>query len=151
LIRLPGGANARSIPQIVESIDLLPTLLELTGTPQLPGIQGNSLVPLLRGGNGHVPVAISESPFFGHRRAIAAGDYRLFWTVEKEHVELYRFLEDPDEQEDLSRMHPEVVERLRGVLDGWQALVARSGTFQEEGGELDPEVLESLRALGYLQ
>jgi choline-sulfatase len=44
--RLPKG-QAR--PELVELIDVLPTVLDLMGVSHLPEIQGRSLVPLLRG------------------------------------------------------------------------------------------------------
>lgn len=48
LIRFPGGKH-RKIDALTENIDLLPTLLELTGIPIPYGVQGQSLVPLLIG------------------------------------------------------------------------------------------------------
>lgn len=150
LIRLPGGAEAVTVSRVVESIDLMPTLLELTGTPPLRGLQGRSLLPLLAGNPDRVPVAISESPFFGGRRAIAAGEHRLLSTVATGEVELYRFREDADEQRDLAGDRPQVVGRLREGLATWQRMVERARIRQEAGGELDPHTLESLKSLGYL-
>jgi arylsulfatase A-like enzyme len=150
LIRLPGGAADRVVPQIVESIDLMPTLLELAGTPPPAGLQGRSLLPLLRGTADWTPVAISESPFFGSRRALAAGDFRLFVTLDTGEVELYRFREDPDERRELAADHPQVVERLREGLGSWQRMVEGAGIHEGAAGELDPHALESLRSLGYV-
>lgn len=150
LLRLPGGTGARTVPQIVESIDLMPTLLELTGTPSPRGVQGRSLLPLLRGTADWTPVAISESPFFGARRAIATGDYRLLLTVETGGAELYRVREDPDEQRDLSGAYPDVVERLREGLGSWQRMVDGARIREGSASELDPHTLETLRSLGYI-
>jgi iduronate 2-sulfatase len=39
--------NGRSSPRVVESLDIYPTLLELTGLPRAAGLEGVSLKPLL--------------------------------------------------------------------------------------------------------
>jgi arylsulfatase A-like enzyme len=150
LIRLPGGAAATTVEEIVEAIDLMPTLLDLTGTPRPGGVQGRSLLPLLRGAASWTPVAIGESPFFGARRAIAAGGYRLFLTVATGEVELYRTGDDPDELHDVAAEHGPVVDRLRQGLDGWQRMVESAAVRERAAGELDPHTLESLRSLGYI-
>lgn len=49
MIWAPGRVPVCRSDALVESIDLLPTLLELAGVPRPRGIQGRSLGPLLRG------------------------------------------------------------------------------------------------------
>jgi hypothetical protein len=46
---VPGIAGGRRVPQVVQSIDLAPTLCDLAGIPPPPQIPGRSLVPLLLG------------------------------------------------------------------------------------------------------
>ena len=48
LIRMPGVANRR-VNQIVEAVDVVPTLLDCAGIPTPPYLQGESLYPLLTG------------------------------------------------------------------------------------------------------
>ncbi len=48
LIRAPNAAgNGRACPQVVEFVDLFPTLTELAGIAPPPGLAGRSLAPLL--------------------------------------------------------------------------------------------------------
>lgn len=49
IISAPGAkGNGRTSPRVVQSIDLYPTLAELSGLPKPPGVEGISLVPLLQ-------------------------------------------------------------------------------------------------------
>ncbi len=48
IIRLPGMQAQQDCPRVVNLIDLFPTLIEACGLPAKPGIDGRSLVPLLR-------------------------------------------------------------------------------------------------------
>ena len=47
MIRLPGRVNAGQHDELVETIDLLPTLFELASLPEPYENQGRSLVPLI--------------------------------------------------------------------------------------------------------
>jgi arylsulfatase A-like enzyme len=47
MIRLPGRVRPATYDELVETIDLLPTLLELCGVPEPVSCQGRSLVPLI--------------------------------------------------------------------------------------------------------
>lgn len=50
LARWPAGARGGQVRrELVSTIDLLPTVLELAGAPPLPGLPGRSLGPLLQG------------------------------------------------------------------------------------------------------
>ena len=48
MISLPDDSEAARHPQLVESTDFMPTLLELCGLEQPPGVQGRSLTGLMR-------------------------------------------------------------------------------------------------------
>ncbi|HNH48849.1 MAG TPA: sulfatase-like hydrolase/transferase, partial [Myxococcota bacterium] len=79
VLRFPGKVPAgRSIPQAVSGVDLLPTVLELLGLARLrpAGVQGRSLLPLLSGEGGEVPIFAESQPGEGEmlrRRAVAWG------------------------------------------------------------------------------
>ena len=153
MIRLPGGRLARPVGEIVESIDLMPTLLELTATQIPSGVQGSSLLPIILGQDASgLHVAFSESPFFGRNRAVALGRHHLILTKKNSVAELYDLAADPLEQSDLAGSKPPELEVMIGLQKGWEERVAAS-TFQRRGeaAPLDPETLEQLRKLGYIQ
>jgi arylsulfatase A-like enzyme len=153
MIRLPGGRLARPVGEVVESIDLMPTLLELAGVPVPAGVQGSSLLPLILGREkSGLHVAFSESPFFGRNRAVALGRHHLILTREGSSVELYDVVADPLEQHDLAGPRPPELEVMVGLQKGWEDLVAGS-TFARHGepAPLDQKTLEQLRQLGYVR
>ncbi|HEY1120910.1 MAG TPA: sulfatase/phosphatase domain-containing protein, partial [Haloferula sp.] len=49
LVKLPDGPEAKEHPELVSSVDILPTLLELAKVPAPEGIDGVSWVPLIEG------------------------------------------------------------------------------------------------------
>jgi arylsulfatase A-like enzyme len=152
MIRLPGGRLARRVDAVVESVDLMPTLLELAGAPAPAGIQGASLLPLLLGQPTDGPhAAFSESPFFGLQRAVTLGEMRMVFTQKTGSVELYDYRKDPLEQIDVAQQRPAGIEAGRQLLEAWETMVASSSVAAAPDQPLDEETLEQLRRLGYVQ
>ena len=77
LIRFPGKVSAGlRLQPIVQTIDLLPTVLELFDLPELGGISGRSLVPILEGG----PEPVREMAYLEGRTTSAIGLMDDEWT-----------------------------------------------------------------------
>jgi arylsulfatase A-like enzyme len=151
MIRLPNGHKAGVIPQLVETIDLMPTLLELAGAPLPFGVQGESLLPMIRGESRLPYVAFGESTFFGEQRYVALADFRLIFTKEDEATELYNLAADPLELEDLAAAEPDLVKALRQRLDSWEEMVVAAAVDGSQNADIDLETLERLKGLGYVQ
>ena len=49
IVRWPGKATPQVRPEMVSTIDLMPTILQASGADAVPGLQGRSLLPLLAG------------------------------------------------------------------------------------------------------
>jgi len=115
LWRVPGRAQAAGADDLVESIDILPTILQLCGVEPPPGVQGQSLVPLIRGEAG---AAGRESVLIQERQApdlaargldpstitqigIRTADWKLVHYADYPHGELYDLHNDPGEFENL--------------------------------------------------
>ena len=152
LVRAPGGARGRVEPSTVESVDLMPTLLELAGLPVPDGLDGRSLAEVVRGGPAPPPrVGLGLSPFWGEQRMMVDDRHHLLLTLDSARVELFRFREDPDEQVDLAAAEPETVERLVRASRQRFASLARRAPVLAPAQPLSAEAEASLRALGYLQ
>lgn len=112
IIRAPGLSTDRCSNALVSTADIAPTLLQMTGTSAYRGIQGKSLVPLLRGEVGSVREAllIEEDQPFGVdglpapviTRTVITGQGRLTRYFGTYITELYDYRTDPDELDNLA-------------------------------------------------
>jgi arylsulfatase A-like enzyme len=169
---------ATVVEETVETIDVMPTLLDISGLARPSEAQGRSLLPLLRpapGQRGTVRAdarwtrrpAISEKakitdpggppPRDTESYAIVSEGWKLIHNVERRagepEFELYHHAVDPLDQTELSAEHPERVERLARDLKAWQAhaAAARLKPDAESAQSMSKEDLERLRSLGYIQ
>ena len=166
--RIPSG---RTVGETVRTIDLMPTLLELSGLPLPETLQGQSLLPLLAAGDGmerpgwiHRPAVAEE-----HVRTAAGTDdrhasyalvldgWRLIHNVTRDEdepeYELYDHGRDPLNLSDVAIDHPEVVDRLAADLERWRrrAEAARLPADADLADTLSADELDRLRSLGYLR
>jgi arylsulfatase A-like enzyme len=150
IVRLPGAELTGTVSQVVETLDLTPTLLDLAGAPMPAGIQGESLLPLMRGEGKPPYIAFGESTFDGGRTYVAMGGFRLIVHAETGQAELFAFEVDPLEQDDRAATDPQRVEALMQRLEEWREEIATAVLGQEEA-PMDEETLEQLKSLGYVQ
>ena len=147
---------ARRISRLSRQIDVLPSVLELLGIPIPAALQGESLVPAMKGEEDLD--SANPRPVFAEAslRAIktvaldsyARGDWKLIETrVPEARRQLFNLQEDPMEQRDRSVSDPEIAERMSAELKRFRdALpVGRSETVK-----LSEEEIRELRSLGYL-
>lgn len=113
----------------VSALDLFPTLAELAGAAGAlpPGLEGGSLVPVLRnGGSGTVRRARDEFvvhfPHYdkdpiGPAFALYLGEFKLIRIYETGERRLFDLSRDPGERNDLATSRPEKVAELDRRLD----------------------------------
>ena len=159
-IRAPGLA-ARRVPDLVQGVDLMPTLLELLGVERPDGLEGRSLVPLLSGHSIDPAPVLSNVDYRGRSlRALIERhgdqDWKLIHETRQgapgEQLLLFDRVLDPLELRDVAGEHPEVVARMRAQLAELVARArARADAPRHEPVELSPAERASLRALGYVE
>jgi arylsulfatase A-like enzyme len=174
--RVPGGTR---VDEVVESIDIMPTLLDFSRLSHPKGIQGQSLVPLLalKGGPqaaewrrrpaitektvmslpADAPDPANERDTSWESFAINDGDWKLIrHTVRptgRPEYELFDAKRDLLDQHDVASEHADVVQRLAKALDGWHqmAKAAKLKPDAEATKSMTPEQVQKLKSLGYLK
>ncbi len=170
LVRPPGGTTPRAVADVVQHVDIVPTLLAAVGLPGDPALPGRDLAPALRG-EPLAPAPSFAEEWFGatHRASVREGDWKL---VHDRVPKLYDLARDPLETTDLAAAHPDVATRLEGQLAAYfaaadakkpiasvdWAAAATSGARWVPGArpaaeDIEPSdgTMEALEALGYLE
>jgi len=125
IIRNAGQSKGQIIDDLVEQIDITPTILELADI-QIPSwMEGRSLVPLMQGKS--LPakpvfsMVLDRNPSLGHlitRGTIAVweGDYKLIHYLDENRSLLFNLKDDPDELNNLFDKEPETARRLLALI-----------------------------------
>lgn len=164
----PGSVpSGKSIEQTVESMDVMPTILQICGLKPPSGIQGRSLAPIL------TDKSQTSYPVFSEKAATAdvnspapneTESYSVVWNEWKlirnvirpeGHLEfeLYDHGKDPLDKNNVASLHPEIVKRYSKILEDWRkrAAAVRLKPDREANQSLNQEELERMRSLGYIQ
>jgi arylsulfatase A-like enzyme len=148
------------------SIDIAPTLLELSHLPTPETMQGQSLIPLMAGTDWEPRPAISQKaetnqtggprPHDTEAYAIVSDGWKLIHHTKpdegKPEFELFHHAEDPLDLKDVSDDNPDRVKTLAALLESERTRILEGAL--EEGGStenLSDEELQRLRSLGYIQ
>jgi choline-sulfatase len=141
VVRVPGGAGARRIPEPVSLLDFAPTLIELAGASwpdeHLADIDGTSVAGLVTGERAMRPGAVlSEYLAEGvnapavmvrrgrHKLIVCPGDPDQLYDVAADPAELVNLASDPAHGETISELRDEV--RRRWDLEALERRVLAS-------------------------
>jgi arylsulfatase A-like enzyme len=148
IVKLPAGHPALGRLEeirdaVVPHMDLVPTILDLTGLPALEGARGTSLLT----GRSNTVFAETHKPEAKHNYLGIRDDrYKLIYDPDAQSFEMYDLQADPDELVDVFAEHGD--ERA-----DWQAQLELASTLAKKGvpsmGDASAETLEALQALGY--
>jgi len=137
MVRWPGRIKPGSICDVpVIGIDFYPTILQMTGVPKPKGhiLDGESIVPLLKGGNSlkreaifwHFPAYLEAN--YGWKGiwrttpagAVRQGHWKLIEYFEDGTLELYNLKDDIGEQNNLAQETPKKTKQLHKLLKNWR-------------------------------
>lgn len=141
----------------------MPTILDILNVSYAGSMEGNSLLPLIRGEEGleFCNDIFVEEDYNKYllKGIIRNNEWKLIWTgkksalrnVEKEgQIELYNLKEDPNELRNLTTLEPKI---LKSMLDKLNFFITdcQKKAINPVETKLDRETVEQLRSLGYLQ
>lgn len=125
VISVPGMKGGQVVGEQVSTLDVLPTILKLTGVPVSKELNrqmvGRDLGAALRGGKLKGADVYSETDLrnYTHKRSLRTSDgWKLIMTLESGKEELYDLRKDPGEKSDLSKSETKRFEKLRKKLLG---------------------------------
>jgi len=143
----------------ISAIDFAPTIANLLGLSANTGWHGQSFAAPLR----KPAEANSSRPIFAQStqhamyqeeplQMVMDDQLKYVRSLESSFRGLYDLATDPTEQTNLIKDRPEDAERLHQMLETWSE--SFPSTYQQSLGtsgtlETDPEVLETLKAIGY--
>ena len=161
------------VEETVETLSLMPTLLELSGLPVADTVQGQSLLPLVASPDNPAALGWIERPALTERKRIASRRERAPYDVDQYAVvsndwklvrnvdppegmaefELYNHTADPLNHDDVATDHPDIVEQLKDALTSRlrYAEARQLPNDEDETAGLSPEELQRLRSLGYIR
>lgn len=120
MVAAPGLEGGRRAAELTQSVDLLPTLLDLTGVAD-PGLEmhGHTLTPLLHGKAKGWPRRQAFSSIFLRNGGPTVTDKRWAYLAYGEkggRPELYDLRQDPKQRRNLVRREPQVARRMEKAL-----------------------------------
>jgi len=141
IIWWPKKIKHRVVDELVQQIDVMPTILDMLGLPIPEGVQGYSLLPSIQGNpaNNLRPV-FCETILGGYQstkemediklRCVRTKEWKLIYTntltsnvssggLDEGKYELYNFSSDPKEERNIFENHPEVAKELKKKLFQW--------------------------------
>ncbi|MDQ1350455.1 MAG: Sulfatase-like hydrolase/transferase [Acidobacteriota bacterium] len=154
IIHAPFKFPRQKINNIVESVDIAPTILEALGISKPGSFQGQSLLNLMFGDKeNRKDVAYTETYYprmhYGWSE-LKALYYNKNWKyIQAPKQELYDLEKDSDEKENLALKESEQTRRARIRLQEFITEKSQNARKVGEALKLDKEDLQKLAALGY--
>jgi arylsulfatase A-like enzyme len=154
VMRGPGVKPGTRLDAVARTIDLFPTILELTGLgTEIPASSARSLAPALRGGRMPDEPSFAESlvPLLHYGwsdlRAVRDGRWKYILAPRPE---LYDLDTDPGELSNLIGQEPSRARAMRTGLE--DRLRKETPTVRKDAAAsgISPDLLERLGALGYV-
>ncbi|MFN8059639.1 MAG: sulfatase-like hydrolase/transferase [Vicinamibacterales bacterium] len=145
------GVAPRVVRDQVRIVDVMPTILSMVGAPTPPEVQGTTLTPALEGQRLDL-VALAETWYpryhygWSELTTIRDGRYKFISAPRRE---LYDLEQDPKELTNLADANPARADALERQLGDMVARLASTASAKGPA-DVDPEVEERLRALGYV-
>lgn len=150
---------ARRVDQLVRNLDVAPTILDLAQAPIPADFEGVSLVPWLREEGSDREHPSTSFAWISQLRSFTTPDWHLTWNRAKDTKRLYYHHTDPRGLYDVAADHPAIVGMLSETMQRYEerrvATLRQAHRLEQQREQAnrspDDQVVEQLKALGYLQ
>jgi arylsulfatase A-like enzyme len=125
IIWAPGTVPACEVSSLISMVDIKPTVLELLSLSPDLGMDGRSLVGLMRGqAENHRDVVYLSECTWQAKRGVRTDEWKYIRCIDpgiypRTEPELYHVLDDPTEQENLATQFPEIAAEMDTLLSSW--------------------------------
>ena len=143
--------RGRRVADVVRTVDVMPTILDLMGIPFADNVEGRSLVPLMTGTVREMGLAAYAEAVYP-RYHYGWSDLRSltsdrFKFIEAPRPELYDLARDPNETRNLYEERRPLADRMAAIL---RAADSNSAAGVRPAADVDPDTRARLAALGYV-
>lgn len=156
IIRGPNIPRGKRLDQLVRSIDVAPSILDLLGL-DIPGwMEGKSFYPLLKDEkleDDRDVYLFSTDIHDGNRgivfslRGYRNKKWKFIWNLTKNQEELYDLTVDPEEKNNLAPFRSDIVSKMRQKIAQKDKNIQITKKFDQE--EIDEDIKRNLKGLGY--
>jgi arylsulfatase A-like enzyme len=169
IMRIPNHPKEEvRINELVQSIDILPTILDIAGLPPHQRAQGRSLLPLIKRYKNifnrslwrifhpfrkEEIISFSESavhpffPWYKDNISVMTDVYQMIYNTKTHSTQLFNLRADPLEKNNIASVNKEVTEHL---LSQYRELDSITPNHKTLTIALDDQTREQLKALGYI-
>jgi arylsulfatase A-like enzyme/Flp pilus assembly protein TadD len=156
IVRAPysGTLGGRRITDVVRSVDVMPTVLDLLGVAAIKGLEGVSVAAMMTGevrelGLESYSEALYPLHHFGWSdlRAMRTGRYKV---IAAPRPELYDVQDDPEERQDLFGQRDALGQRMLDRLRERERQFGKAAGADSKPVDVDPDARARLAALGYV-
>ncbi len=159
ILKLPSGSGegGRVVSTQVRTLDIPPTLFQIAGIEGPTSMDGTSLLPHIAGQTEVDLPAMSESTLYGTDKVSwRTGPYKYMYDMNtriEPHQWLFDLRRDPQEQENLMEMQPDVAAAVRAQCEAFQVTLLNRARAMSRPRvkDLSPHEVESLKSLGYIR
>jgi len=130
-IKMPGQTKGKRVGRIAQPWDLHPTVLDLFGQKAPSDLQGESLLPVIKGRKaaprpyafvGAIQKPMTKTmPPVDLRQAMNEEWMYSFWTSGNRGPNLVNLLKDPKQETNVARKHPDVCRKMHAALSRFDA------------------------------
>ncbi len=149
MIKMPDQKEGRTVETLVSNLDLLPTFLAMVGQPPETGTRG---VDLLSPIDERAPVLIENSDRYPEKYyGLRAPGWKYLVRSGDRAEELYDLGEDPGETHNLAQQESKRLAVMREAFARSLEAARSTALPPSQAGPDDPETLQRLKALGYVE